>query len=230
MQRPVNACNKGAFTLIELLVVIAVISLLAALVMPVLEQAFRQADMASCKNNLKQIGNSLMMYTSQWKGKYPPTDVGCKYTASRSGGKKANLGILCPDYIADGRSFYCPSLKGPIGHYDTPAWGFAGNFPNGNCSINYIYAADLGNTVCMRRPQPSMRAIASDQVICYNSTEWGSGHHMHITGYNVLRADNSVYFYQDHDESIAWNPPYSGSQSRLVEIWNAFSTNTPDRH
>jgi prepilin-type N-terminal cleavage/methylation domain-containing protein/prepilin-type processing-associated H-X9-DG protein len=52
------------FTLIELLVVIAVITILAALVMPALLGSLRQADSASCKSNLREFGQALLMYVN----------------------------------------------------------------------------------------------------------------------------------------------------------------------
>jgi prepilin-type N-terminal cleavage/methylation domain-containing protein len=44
------------FTLVELLVVIAVISILAGMLLPVLQQAQESARQISCINNSKQLG------------------------------------------------------------------------------------------------------------------------------------------------------------------------------
>ncbi len=59
------------FTLIELLVVIAIIMILLAILLPTLKNAKITARNAICVGNLKQIGNLVLLYNSDYDNWYP---------------------------------------------------------------------------------------------------------------------------------------------------------------
>ncbi len=60
-----------SFTLIELLVVIAIIAILAAMLMPALQQARERAQATSCQSNLKQVTTGLLLYADNNKDYFP---------------------------------------------------------------------------------------------------------------------------------------------------------------
>lgn len=61
---PKKSSQLCLFTLIELLVVIAIIAILASLLLPILGQARDVAKRITCVSNQRQIGQAVMMYSS----------------------------------------------------------------------------------------------------------------------------------------------------------------------
>src|ERR1051325_4660504 len=64
--------SSSAFTLIELLVVVAIIAILAAMLLPALQQAKMNAKRAACISNLRQLGTGILMYAGDNNGLMPP--------------------------------------------------------------------------------------------------------------------------------------------------------------
>ncbi len=63
--------RRCAFTLIELLVVIAVVSLLMSILLPALSAARKAASDAQCLSGLRSIGQSVVMYYSDFDSHFP---------------------------------------------------------------------------------------------------------------------------------------------------------------
>jgi prepilin-type N-terminal cleavage/methylation domain-containing protein len=72
MRRNLRATT--GFTLVELLVVVAIIGLLAAMLLPAVQQARETARHAACINNLRQIGLAIHQYHSAHQA-FPPGGV-----------------------------------------------------------------------------------------------------------------------------------------------------------
>ena len=127
---PIHLCQRSAnprskskpgFTLIELLMVIAIIGLLAALLMPVFDQAKRQARNAVCISQLRQLGLAVRLYAGDNKdllpnaepipsipantNKFRPRicDVLGKYLGKAAGTTNSPLVFRCP---SDNEDFF----------------------------------------------------------------------------------------------------------------------------
>src|SRR5688500_13787447 len=68
---PSGRSHRSAFTLVELLVVVGIIATLIGILMPALATVQREGRKSVCASNLKQIGNAVVLYTQQYRGRYP---------------------------------------------------------------------------------------------------------------------------------------------------------------
>src|SRR5450432_430465 len=93
-----QACGRvSAFTLVELLVVVAIIGILAALLLPALNQAKSRARRIECVGNLRETGLAFHLFANDHGGKFTPQ------VSTNDGG---SLEFVTAGYQISGSTFY----------------------------------------------------------------------------------------------------------------------------
>ena len=204
-------CRSKAFTLVEVLVVLSIISLLAALLLPAFWTVQGKARQASCISNLRQIGNSVVMYTQDYDGYYPyavdPSDR--KFPSNFAqypnfAADIANIGliqdVLAP-YAGERRVFRCPSDIGF--EYRDNGGGKLDAFPTSyeKFGTSYYYRTELA---AQKRHESSLSRLAQINMMMDGVGNWHGTLVPLAPRYNILFADGHAKNCSREQLNEAW--------------------------
>src|SRR5690348_9169810 len=134
----VKGLGRSAFTLVELLSILAMLAMLSLVVAPSLAGTRNGSKAVRCRNNLRQLMNALLLYTSDNHELFPPnpddgtTTPGYTWCAGQAGIGGADE--FDPDILRDPkRTLVAPYLNGNVsvfhctadprvGRYDGATW------------------------------------------------------------------------------------------------------------
>ena len=224
--------RKKAFTIIELVVVISVISLVMAILMPVLSQARQQVKTTMCLSNLRQMMLTALMYAGDNDDYFPWSVIsyinGSLYnsrawdftTVYNSGRRYVEPGLLWQGEMLK-KIQQCPSFKGAANWADDPYTGY-------NYNTSYIGGmAAIKNrcvvkgTVVMSSRNNNIRK--PDSCAIFGDGEWAEGANKFMRSPFAGKLDKSFVgryagtqgYRHNGKTNVAWCDGHASSQKEL---------------
>ena len=192
---------RRRFTLIELLLVIAIIAILAAMLLPALNNARDRAKQISCANNLKNIGLGMIDYSDRYNDYIPAGD---------SGDYRFWANLLVRGFFLPGRTAaptnYDWSLVPALACPGNPKPGWLGYGSNPRISASWTSIQRLGK---LSKPSTSLsiadngdskRLIGTytipDRYVNPATNDSKNNGYRHANGVNVLYFDGHVNWHR----------------------------------
>lgn len=174
--------SPNGFTLVELLAALFIVGLTASLAVPSLQKARDKAEQTVCLSNLRQIGTAIWLWIPENGNRFPRIENDpASPVYEPDDGAKTLLETLAPYGVAT-NVLRCPSeiklgakyFKKFTNSYECPPW--AGD------------EAVASGQIQIYRPGGTFNIQASRVTLAWDYEN------VHSSGFNLLRADNSVLY------------------------------------
>lgn len=220
--------KHSCFTLIELLVVIAIIAILAAMLLPALNQARTKAQQSSCINNYKQGNLGMQMYQQESEDYFPA------YSQAEAGKTLAWCARLTRSgYLNNTRSFFCPSIRNSRNYESYLQKRISeGNFLlTSSTNLEWYYVSYGYNWYYLGRASALAKTTRVKQpsatIVFAESKDPGSTSHdrsYHITQFKHHTGTTSGLMWSFHNNgvSVGWADGHV-SQPRINSNANAYA-------
>lgn len=198
------------FTLVELLVVMVVIGVVAAFLLPALNQAKSRSKTVVCLNNLKQLQLCWLMYVHDNDDVMPPNNF--VYYVSMGSTNDPTLG---EDEMTWCRGI-APLDTNPITAGTSLLYAYNQSQKIYHCPADYSTILDHPNMLRKRSYNMSNSANCSSDE--------------HFRKYNEIRVPTSLFIFIDANENDIWDSTF-GVISQNYPFWSNYWLDIPaDRH
>ena len=192
-----HATCRKAFTLIELLVVISIISLLIAVLLPVLQKARAASHVSVSLSNLRQITLAQIAYTSDNRGELPLVQW-ISPTANTNQLRWSSV-LVRDGYLASRRVYWSPAKPTQDLLMDQDSWLHFNPWRHVGYGMNHWIgksegSSDIPFNLNINSKVVHGKGILLTESVRNNGTHWLSGN-FNIRGENTGMTANSIHVF-----------------------------------